>query len=83
MGACPTTDNLRETILPASRVLCLAFFLSVLIGRVEIPAWESRGFRNGTVSNRDLLSKGSVLSEVSPALASRILDGTGNTGSTA
>jgi len=43
----------------------------------------TKGMKNGTASNRDLLSDGSVLSDVSSTVASRILDWTGNTGSTA
>jgi hypothetical protein len=41
------------------------FFPLCLIGRVEIPAREPRGFRNGTVSNRDLLSNGGVRQRLS------------------
>ena len=42
-----------------------------------------KGSSHGTVSNRDLLSNGSVLPEVSSSLASRILDWTSGAGPSA
>ena len=71
--------NNHETIAP------LHYFFAVLFCRLFAETLEiSRGSHkgdqaNGTVSNRDLLSDGSFLSEISSALASRILDWTGGT----
>ena len=66
--------NTRETIALLSWFLCRAFFPSVYPARIKSRAGHEKGLSNGTASNRDLLSDGHVLSEISSALASRILD---------
>jgi hypothetical protein len=51
------------------------FFPVCLVGMLEIPSGaKKKGQANGTVSNRDLLSDGSFLSEISSALAAGQLD---------
>ena len=53
------------------------FFPVCLAGTPQTPTGShKRGQANGTVSNRDLLWDGSLLSEVGSALASRVLDRT-------
>src|ERR1700738_2892607 len=68
--------NTRETIARFHGSFALLFF--PLFGRHASNPERSRqkGASNGTVSNRDLLWDGSLLSEVGSALASRVLDRT-------
>jgi hypothetical protein len=69
-------DNTRETITEVHHSFAVLF--SRLFSRhPSNPNWEpQKGQANGTVSNRDLLWDGSLLSEVGSALASRVLDRT-------
>ena len=53
------------------------FFPVCLAGAPQIPSGShKKGLSNGTASNRDLLSDGKFLSEISSAFGSRILDWT-------
>jgi hypothetical protein len=68
--------NTRETILPLHSSFAVLF--SLLFSRQASNPERSheKGSGNGTVSNRDLLSNGNFLSEISSTLAPRILDWT-------
>ena len=69
--------NTRETIARFHGSFALLF--SRLFSRHASNPERSheKGLSNGTVSNRDLLSDGNLLSEISSAVAPRILDWTG------
>ena len=69
-------DNTRETITEVHHSFAVLF--SRLFSRHASNPERSheKGLSNGTASNRDLLSDGKFLSEISSALASRILDWT-------
>jgi hypothetical protein len=73
----PLVGNIRETIAGLHESFAVLF--SLLFSRRASNPERSRqkGVSNGTVSNRDLLSNGNFLSEISSALASGILDRTG------
>ena len=68
--------NIHETIAEVHRSFAVLF--SFLFSRQASNPERSheKGSGNGTVSNRDLLSNGNFLSEISSTLAPRILDWT-------
>jgi hypothetical protein len=67
--------NLPETI-PLLHGSFAVLFFRLFSRQTSNPEWEpQRGLRYGTASNRDFLSIGGGLSEIGPALATGILDG--------
>ena len=68
--------NTRETIARFHGSFAVLFSRLFIRHASNPERATKKGLSNGTASNRDLLSDGHFLSEISSALASRILDGT-------